>query len=286
MSRNQNRIKGSNPETTQPQTQSQVSQVINNPVEPSPPQPASPFNFVVPTEMVDLPSKGQFYPQGHALHNCEAIEIKHMTAKEEDILTSATLIKKGVALDKMLQSIIVDKRIQVSDLLIGDKNALLIASRVFGYGSLYETEVQCPNCEATFVATFDLEELETKESLSLDSIARTENNTFVITLPKSNLEVEYKLMTSRDESSISSKKGSGTMTLFKIITVSVNGQTDRFFIEQALQSMPILDTSVLKKAYAASMPDILMRQEIGCDSCGADNEVEVPLNAGFFWPNI
>ena len=94
-----------------------------------------------PTEVVDLPSKGLLYPKESALSSGK-IEIKYMTAKEEDILTSANLIKKGVVIEKLLESLIVDKSVKVNDLLIGDKNAVLIASRILAYGKEYEVEVE------------------------------------------------------------------------------------------------------------------------------------------------
>ena len=280
MSRNQDRTLGNNPE-------------IQQPVQPNPPPapmaspeaPASPFNFIVPTEMVDLPSKGEFYPEGHPLHNVDTVEIKHMTAKEEDILTSATLLKKGLAIDKMLQSIIVDKKIKVDDLFIGDKNALLIASRVFGYGSNYDVELECPNCKSQFGTTIDLAELQIKSLTGVEAAEKTENNTFVITLPRSNFVVEFGLLTSKDERTMSAKKSAGTMTLLKHIIVSINSQTDGFFIERALQALPILDTSILKQAYAAVMPDIDMKQAVECGDCGEVSEMGVPLNADFFWPD-
>ena len=85
------------------------------------------LSFSVPTEFVDLPSKGIYYPEGHALHGVESVEIKHMTAKEEDILASESLIRKGIAIDRMLQSLLIDNNLKVKDLLVGDKNALTVA---------------------------------------------------------------------------------------------------------------------------------------------------------------
>jgi hypothetical protein len=255
-------------------------------MEPPPPAQAGPFNFVVPTEMIDLPSKGRFYSEGHQLCGVDTIEIKHMTAKEEDILTSTTFLKKGIALDKMLQSVIVNKQIKVEDLLIGDKNALLIASRVFGYGSDYEVRLTCANCNSQFDTVFDLSELKTKESKENESIEKTENNTFIVTLPKSSIVVEFRLLTSRDENTMSGKGFSGTMKFLKLITVSINDQIDNFYIEKALQSLPILDTSILKKTYALVMPDVDMTQTVECTECGETSEMGVPLNADFFWPDL
>ena len=117
------------------------------------------LDFVLPTEFVDLPTKGRFYPEEHPLHGKESIEIRYMTAKDTDILTSKSLLKKGVAVDRMLQNIIVDKSIKVDDLYSGDKNAILIAARINGFGPEYKTKVTCPQCGATSEHAFNLEEV-------------------------------------------------------------------------------------------------------------------------------
>ena len=112
---------------------------------PAPTQQTGQLNFVLPTEFVELPSKGKFYKEGHPLRNQQTVEIKQMTAKEEDILTSQSLLKQGVAIDRFIQSILVQD-IDVDSLLVGDKNAILIAARMSGYGDTYETGVTCPAC--------------------------------------------------------------------------------------------------------------------------------------------
>ena len=131
---------------------------------------SSPFSFVVPTEFVTLPSKGKYYPEGHPLHGVEVIEVSHMTAKEEDILTSKSLLRKGVAIDRLLQSVIVDKRVDPNGLLIGDKNAIIVATRIHAYGEDYETKVTCPACGTTSNYGFDLSQIgfDFEEDLSGD----------------------------------------------------------------------------------------------------------------------
>jgi hypothetical protein len=262
------------------------SQVPDAPVQVPAETQASPFNFIVPTELVDLPSKGEYYPEGHPLHNVSSVEIRHMTAREEDILTSQSLIKKGLAINKVLESILVDKRIKVDDLLIGDKNALIIASRVYGYGSDYNVTLNCQNCGNTFDTTVDLSEFEAKDIIPSDIVTKTENNTFLCNLPKSGFEVEFRPLTSKDEDFISKGKNRGTTNLLKLIIVSINGQTDTFFIERALQVLPILDSSTLKKAYASVSPDVDMSCEVQCTDCMETFDMEVPLTAEFFWPNL
>ena len=93
--------------------------------------------YKFPTEVVELPSKGYFYPEGHPLASGK-VEVKYMTAKEEDILTSQNLIEQGIVIDKLLESLVIDKKININDMLVGDKNAIMVASRVLGYGKDYE----------------------------------------------------------------------------------------------------------------------------------------------------
>ena len=93
------------------------------------------FSFVVPTDFVELPSQGKYYPENHPLHGQESIEIKQMTAKEEDILTSRTLLRKGIALDRVLQSVILNKNVNTDSMLVGDRNAIIVAMRIAGFGS-------------------------------------------------------------------------------------------------------------------------------------------------------
>ena len=144
MSRNSKRVTGA------------AAPPVNNPTAQAPQDTATRTSAI---ETVPLPSKGQFYPPGHPLSDAETVEIKYMTAKEEDILTDRALLKKGVAVDRMLQNIIVNKDIKVDSLLIGDKNAILVKARTTGYGAEYETKVTCPACYQTGQHVFDLDKL-------------------------------------------------------------------------------------------------------------------------------
>ena len=136
MSRNQDRLGG-----VQQHDSSPPVQAMN--------ENAGGFSFVIPTEFVELPTGGRYYPPGHPLHGESAIEIKQMTAKEEDMLTSRTLLKKGVALDRVIGSLIVNKAIDPDSLYVGDRNAIIVATRVSGYGNDYTTKVTCPQCAAS-----------------------------------------------------------------------------------------------------------------------------------------
>ena len=250
----------------------------------------NPLQFIVPTEVIDLPSRGKFYPPGHPLHNVDSIEIRHMTAKEEDILTSTSLLRKGTALDKVVQSVIVDKRVAVDDLLLGDKNSIIVHSRMFGYGNEYSTNLTCPKCTAPFTHSFDLESVGVKDyesELVKYDIELTENNTFVMELPRSKTVVEFRLLTTRDEKRLLSKaKSISSIQLLEAIVVSLNGQTDGFYVKRAIAHLPIMDATVLKRVYSKIIPDLDMTQEVECPECGNSSEMGVPLDANFFWPEF
>ena len=170
-------------------------------VQTQPTQNSSPLNFASPTEFIELPSKGEFYPEGHPLKNCDKVEIKFMTAKEEDILTSRSLIKKGVAIDRMIESLVVDKRIKSENLLLGDKSALVVAARISGYGPDYTTSVTCPNCAETIKHSFDLEQVKSHRCEDLQSlnITKTDSGTFLIPLRKTKVVVEVRPLFGKDE---------------------------------------------------------------------------------------
>jgi hypothetical protein len=254
------------------------------------------FNWSVPTEFVELPSKGVFYPAAHPLHQRESLEIRFMTAKEEDILTSRTLLKEGVALDRMLQNILVDKSISVNDLLVGDKNALLVAARRTGYGAEYETRVTCPACGTAGEHSFDISNPPCKDFIQEaddSGVILNPEGFMEIILPMSKAQVVCRLLNSGDEAKLTkqlerktkSKSASGTtIDSFRAYIVSVNGDDSVFTIESFIQNMPARDARHLRSIYAAVVPNIVLEQDFACDHCGFESEMEVPLGVDFFWP--
>ena len=259
---------------------------------------SAPLSYVTPTEFVELPSKGLFYGAQHPLHNVTSMEIRHMTAKDEDILTSETLLKQGIALDRMLQNIIVDKRIKVKDLLVGDKNALVVAARVHGYGPEYRTKVNCPSCATPQEYIFDLNSLENNNELedvyaSYD-ISQTEDNTFLLPLPKTEYTVELKLLTGVDEKKLTElsrrkKKHklmeANTTSQLKMLIVSVNGLQDKKTIEDFVNRLPAMDSRYIRRVYTKLMPTISLDHEFICSECSYETELEVPFTTDFFWSN-
>ena len=258
-------------------------------------QTEQPLQFVTPTEFVELPSAGSFYPEGHPLHGVETIEIRHMTAKDEDILTSRSLLKKGVAIDRLLQNVIVDRSIKVSDLLIGDKNAVIIACRISGYGADYEAKIVCPSCTSTVDFNFDLSVCETNphDAYRHWEIERTDNNTFIIRAEKTAVDVEIRLLSSKDEtilSQLSEKRRknklpeSNLTNQLRRIIVSVGGNNDPAYIDSFVQNMPAVDSRSIRRTYQKITPNIDMIQNFICSECDYEGEVNVPFGANFFWP--
>jgi len=259
----------------------------------------SSLSFVSPTEFVELPSRGKFYPPGHPVHNKDVIEIKYMTAKHEDILTSPTLLKKGIAIERLIEDLIIDKSIQLDDLLVGDKNALLVGARLTGYGPEYEANITCVVCGTTQKHKFDLTKLNhvypEEEQLKRYNIEFTEDNTFLITLPKTKVVVEARILNGKDEKSMSymvkkrEKHGYGTAEItltdqLKMTIVSINKITDRSAISDFIDNMPASDSKFYRLCYAAVTPNVDMVQEFSCKTCAHEEEVGVPLTADFFWP--
>lgn len=255
----------------------------------------SQMSFVAPTEFVDLPSKGELYPEGHPLKGKDKVEIKFMTAKEEDILTSRSLIKKGVAIDRMLESLLVDKSIKVDNMLVGDKNALVVASRISGYGASYKTSVTCPSCGTNAKHDFDLEKLNVHRCENLDEfgVTKTDNGTFLIPTLKTRATVEVRPLFGKDENEIAElaekrKKANLPEELstsqMKAYIVSVNGNKDKTVLKQFIENLPALDARSLRSTYREIIPTVDMKQQFTCSSCAFEQEMEVPFTVDFFWP--
>jgi len=261
-------------------------------MEPSAATPSGdqPFSFVTPTEFVELPSKGKFYPEGHALQGTETVEIRYMTAKDEDTLTSPSLLKKGLALDRLLQNVIIDKKVKADDLLIGDKNAILVAARISGYGAEYATRIPCQSCGSITTYEFDLSDIDTNDGSDLDLDA---TGAFYCVLPKMKVRVGLKLLCGSDEKRLTKlaerrkKKNLPEAALtdqFRAIIVSVNDNTDTKHIDALIDNMPAQDSRHLRSFYGAAIPNMDLKQDFECPACDAIEEVMIPFTTEFFWP--
>lgn len=287
MSRNRDRVGGAHPQPDTSPPPQQVTQEQGT--------SASHFSFVVPTEFVELPSQGKYYPEEHPLHNQDSIEIRQMTAKEEDILTSRTLLKKGVALDRVIQSLIVDKKINPDTLLVGDRNAIIIACRISGYGNLYSTKIGCPACGVTQEYEFDLNDTEvyTADNLSDKNIINNHDGTFDTILPKTQLTATFRLLRGVDEKQLLNNLQADRKrkTLEKNITrqlqnilVAVNGNDEQSALNYLIENIPSMDSRYLRTTYNLATPNVDLTQTFICDECDHEADLEVPLSTDFFWP--
>jgi hypothetical protein len=238
----------------------------------------------IPTEVITLPSKGLLYPKESPLAKGE-IEMKYMTAKEEDILTNANYMRNSTVIDKLLQSMIVTK-IDYNELLVGDKNAILIAARVLGYGKDYNVTYGGRE------HTIDLSKLEDKK---VDfSLFEKGVNDFPFTLPATGNELTFKLLTHGDEQKIDAEiKGlqkvnpnstTDVTTRLKYIVTSVNGERDTKAIREFVDSMLAIDARALRQYYTTITPDIEMKF-IPNDENYVGEGVEFTPTLNFFWPD-
>ena len=251
------------------------------------------FGFDIPVESIPLPSRGLVYSSDSPLHLCETVDVKAMTAREEDILTSRALIKKGTVITELIKSCLVDKRIDVSSMLSGDRNALMVALRITGYGADYNVEVECPSCQTKSKQTFNLSDLEIKP-LNL-SPAVENQNLFEVTLPVTKKVVRFKFLTGADEEELLAiqerKKKVGGLTDTLVTTrlqfsiQSIDGKTDKNLISSFIRSMPARDSLTLRQIIDQNEPGIDMKSYMDCPSCSESSEVRIPLGAGFFWPD-
>ena len=240
------------------------------------------MSFNLPTETIDLPSKGLLYPEGHPLSN-GTIEIKYMTAKEEDILTNQNYIQNGTVLDKLLKSLIVTK-FDYNDLVIGDKNAIMVAARILGYGAEYKFTYN------GIEETVDLSEIDNKP---LDESLYTKGqNEFTFTLPASNNEITFKFLTHGDESKISKeleglkrikKEESPELTTrLKYMITSINGdqesKTIREFIDQAFLAR---DARAFREHISKIQPDV----DLTFFPSSSTKSISLPIGINFFWPD-
>ena len=239
-----------------------------------------------PTEMIDLPSKGKLYPKDSPLKDGK-IEIKYMTAKEEDILTSANLIKKGVVIDRLLDSLIVTSGVKCQDLIIGDKNAIMVAARILAYGPEYICEIDNPNTGGKIQQTFNLADCPFKEVD--DSI---NENLFECELPVSKQKIKFSVLTGKDENLItkdlkaSQKIGTGVSpeltTRLRYIIKEVDGDNTPAIINQTSVNMLSRDSMFLREELTKVSPDIELEQEV--EIGGETVKVDIPMTVGFFWP--
>ena len=240
-----------------------------------------------PSEMIDLPSEGKLYGKDSPLKDGK-IEIKYMTAKEEDILTSQNLIKKGVVIDRLIDSLILTTGVKSDDLVLGDKNAVMVAARILAYGPEYSCEVSNPSTGEVSTQTFNLADCPFKKLPE----GITENK-FEVDLPIAKKKVTFKLLTGKEEVLINEElkasekvnaevKPELTTRLRHTIT-SVDGDDSGTTINGFVQNMLARDSMYLRNEIRKVTPDIELSQEI--EIGGETVKVDIPMTVGFFWPD-
>jgi len=271
--------------------------------------------FVNPTKLVELPSRGKKYDVDHPLYDSRTIEIKQMTTNQENILTNKTLAREGESVDKFLSSIIVDRRVDSRSLLSGDREAIIIMSRIYGYGAKYGTEIQCPSCAKAISQSFDLNKAVESGLEALEQIGEVEeeygikwtsNRTFSMKLDVCGWTVECKILDGYDDKkqfqedrALETKKKrdpnhplvieeKNSSDLLNHIIVSIDGNDDfgprksTSVISKAVDSMPTIDTVVLRDVYKLINPRIALLQSLYCSNCRYEGVVDIPVNENFF----
>lgn len=250
--------------------------------------------FDFPTEVIELPSKGLVYPEGHPLRK-GTCEIKYMTAREEDILANQNLIKKGIVLDKLFESVIVEPGVNPNDVFIGDKNAILMATRVLGYGADYLVEITDPFTLEKQKVVIDLGKVQTKD---VDESILNGNNKYKFTLPSNGAVIEFKLLTHGDEQEITKEvqalerlnKNSGVSfdvtTRLKYMIISVDGNSDRGFINKwVVNSFLAKDTKAFRAYVKEISPDLDLKFQFTSELTGETEALDIPFGVSFFYPS-
>ena len=244
-----------------------------------------------PTEVITLPSQGKCYPKEHPLASGE-VEIKYMTAREEEILASQNLIKKGVVLDKLFESIIADKSINVDDIIIGDKNAIVLATRILGYGADYKIEFTNDEDEKEQIS-IDLSKVQTKE-IDLSKLNR--NNLYEFVTPTTKNVLKFKMLTHGDEKKIDTdvkamdrlNKGGVSQQLttrYRYIIKSVDGKEDTKSIVNFINNKFLSkDTRAFRNHLSDLQPDMDMVFEYDNPISGEKESNPIPMGIGFFYP--
>ena len=248
-----------------------------------------------PTEVLDLPSKGLLYPKENPLSSGR-IDIKYMTAKEEDILTSTNLLEKGLAIDKLLESIIANPKVKLDDILLGDKNAIMIGARILGYGKNYEITMMDPDTVQEVTTTVDLSTIKHKV-VDQSVLEEQSEGKFTFELPNTKRTLEFKLLTHKDEKVIEETERalekvspdgvqSKLTSRYKQQILSVDGDTKRASINSFVENEFLSIDSIEFRQYANKiMPDVDMTSTY-TDADGEEKEFTVPMTVQFLWPAV
>lgn len=242
---------------------------------------------------VQLPSQGHFYPATHPLSS-GVIQLFEVTAKHEDILSNTALLKKGTVLDDFLKALIATPNVDMNDVLLGDKDAILLAARRSAYGDNYVVDTKCTSCDSDVKVTIDLGSIKVKP-FDFSGLERGQNS-FSFTLPSSGKTIVWKLLTHKDEGAIDSElknlsklqsTSPEVTTRLKYLIQSVDGNSDRAFVKKFVDvELSAKDSLAFRKHVRVSTPSIDMNYDFVCPKCGHEERRSVPMGANFFWPGL
>ena len=254
----------------------------------------SDIEWSVPAESVPLPSMGLIYEKQSYFHNKETVNIKSMTAKEEDILLSPAYYKTGTVMNELIRSCIGVPGVDPDDLIPGDKNALIVSIRITGYGSIYPVKITCGHCNHVDSVDYDLSNVGIKR-LGAEPVENGLNQ-FRYQLPISKKNVIFKILNGREDKArerevelIQEKVGGNSAGLITSILhhsiVSVDGVTDKNKIRKFVNNMPALDSKRLREYMTSIQPGIDTDIDHKCSNCGQLTTVRLPIGGKFFFPD-
>jgi len=286
-----------------------IPQQKNKAQKPSPPQPkalhqqqetTNPFglSFVVPTELVKLPSFGRLYSENSPVYGMEEVQVKSMTAAEEDILINTSFIEQGIVFDKLIDSIMLTPGIQSIDLMDCDKIAILMSARRTGYGDKVDFATICSECGNEFDIQVSLSQM-MEDSLNREIEEKEEeweylieSNTYSFKLPVTELTVQIKLLTPEDtqhlEASKTQKERLGlpyneTLEFLRTCIVAAENIVDRTPINKLVEILPAADARKIRVVHNQNVPTVKARKDTTCPSCKHSETKEVPFSLGWFW---
>ena len=254
---------------------------------PMPAQSTAAPSYHVPTDIVELPSKGVFYPEGHPWHNKREVEVRYMTAKEESILLTQAYKERGITFIKLVQSIALDQ-ITGHEILPGDLTAIVVNARKNAYGREYTPNISCPFCSTRQDVSIDLEDVKCK---TLNTEEFNERGELEIILPILKSKITLKLLREHDEKEIEKRieaslrhnlPENALIERYRQVITSVDGKQDLISINNLIEAMPIKDSAFLKEKYANMIPDISYKLEHECVKCKETIEGGLPLTGDFF----
>lgn len=255
----------------------------------------SKLSFVASTETVKLPTEGLYYPKTSPLYGVSEVEVKHLTAKEEDMLSSLTSNNSQDLFIRIVQSILVSPQVDATMFCKEDMTAILLNARVTGFGSSYTASEFCAGCAQVTLFEYDLNKQQVEKPDLKGASYDPETNSFEVMLPSfDDMKIRIKVLSDYEFEAIDKEQEkkkelgidfSRTESFFKMAIISVEGREERDIIDTLISNMPALDSKIIKEVYSNSKPRISTIQEVECQSCGAVSRKEVPASWAFFRPD-